>query len=146
MNMEPKYFQMSLAEKQQAVETIKNALMPKEEIKFAFVYGSFSDESSGSNLPFHDIDVGVYVTGMDEKESVYYGLEVSEELSSLVNVSVDVRVMNFAPVTFLFHVIRGQLIVDKDEDARCALMEDVTRRYLDMKPLLHRAIKEAYSS
>jgi predicted nucleotidyltransferase len=146
MNMEPKYFRMSPAEKQQAVETIKNALMPKEEIKVAFVYGSFNDESSESNLPFHDIDVGVYVTDMDEKESVYYGLEVSEELSSLVNVSVDVRVMNFAPVTFLFHVIRGQLIVDKDEDARCALMEDVTRRYLDMKPLLHRAIKEAYSS
>ncbi len=146
MNMEPKYFQMSPAEKQQAVETIKNALMSKEEIEFAFIYGSFSDESGGSNLPFHDIDVGVYVTGMDEKESVYYGFEVSGELSSLVNVSVDVRVINFAPVMFLFHVIRGQLIVDKDEDARCALMEDVTRRYLDMKPLFHRAIKEAYGS
>lgn len=146
MNTEPKYFQMSLAEKQQAVETIKNALMPKEEIKFAFVYGSFNDESGESNLPFHDIDVGVYVTDMDEKESVYYGLELSEELTSLVKASVDVRVMNYAPVTFLFHVIRGQLIVDKDEDARCALMERVVCRYLDMKPLLHRAIKEAYSS
>jgi hypothetical protein len=83
---------------------------------------------------------------MDEKESVYYGLEVSEELSLLVKVPVDVRVMNFAPVAFRFHVIRGRLIVDKDEDARCALMEDATRRYLDMKPLLHRAIKEAYGS
>ncbi|MCK4764843.1 MAG: hypothetical protein KAW12_21775 [Candidatus Aminicenantes bacterium] len=41
---------------------------------------------------------------------------------------------------FLFHVVRGKLIIDKDEEARCDFMERVVRRCLDMKPLLHRAI------
>ncbi len=143
MEMEVKFFQMSPAQKQQAVETIKNTLKSEKDIQFAFIYGSFHDED-GDNLPFRDIDVGVYVTSMDKKESVYYGLELSERLSSLIKVPVDVRVVNFAPITFQFHVVRGQLIIDNNEDARCTFMEHVARHYLDMKPLFLRAIKEAY--
>jgi len=41
-------------------------------------------------------------------------------------------------------VVQGELIIDKDEDSRCEFMERVVRHFLDMKPLLHRAIKEAY--
>lgn len=105
-----------------------------------------SGNEDGDNLPFRDIDVGVYVTAMDKKESVYYGLELSERLSFLIKVPVDVRVVNFAPITFQFHVVRGQLIIDNDEDARCTFMEHVARFYLDMKPLFLRAIKEAYGN
>lgn len=142
--MKPRYFRMSPAQKQQVVETLKNSLMNEKQVKFAFIYGSFHEHTEENDFPFRDIDIGVYVTGMDKKESVYYGFELSERFSSLVKVPVDVRVINFAPLTFQFHVIRGQLIIDNDEDARCAFSEHVARHYLDMKPLLHRAIKEAY--
>lgn len=142
--MKPRYFRMSPAEKQGVVDILVNNLSTGKEIKFAFIYGSFNDSPDGDNMPFRDIDVGIYVTGMDKKQSAYYALELSDRLSSLVKVPVDVRVLNFAPITFLFHVVRGRLILDKDEDARCAFMEWVTRHYLDMKPLYHRAIKEAY--
>jgi predicted nucleotidyltransferase len=144
MNMEPKLYRMNPAQKQQAVEALKSVLSSIEEIRFAFLFGSFNDDPGESMLPFHDMDVGIFLSGMEEKESVYYALELSDRLSSLVKVPVDVRVMNFAPVAFLFHVVRGQLLIDKDEDARCAFMERVIRHYLDMKPLLHRAIKDAY--
>jgi hypothetical protein len=82
--------------------------------------------------------------GMSKKQYAAFALELSGRLSSLVKVPVDVRVLNFAPLTFLFHVVRGRLVLDNDEDARCTFMERVTRHYLDMKPLYHRAIKEAY--
>ncbi len=140
-----KFYQMSPAQKQQVVETIINALMPRKEIMFAFIYGSFHDLDE-DNLPFRDIDVGLYVAGMAEKAGVYYGFDLSERLSSLVKTPVDVRVINFAPLTFQFHVVRGQLIIDNDEDARCAFTEHVVRHYLDMEPLYIRAIKEAFGS
>lgn len=141
-----KQFQMSPAQKQQTVQTLKKILSPRKEIKFAFIYGSFNEYTGEENLPFHDIDVGVHVSDMKEKESVYYALDLSEHLSSSIKVPVEVHVLNFAPVTFLYHVIRGQLIIDNDEDARCEFMERVIRHYLDMKPLLSRSIKEAFAS
>ncbi len=144
MNMEPKIYRLNQAQKELVVGTLKNALSAVEEVRFAFLFGSFSDDWEKGLLPFHDIDVGIFLQGEGEKKSVYYGLELSERLSSFVRLPVDVRVINFAPVTFLFHVVRGRLLIDKDEDTRCAFMERVVRHYLDMKPLLHRAIKEAY--
>jgi predicted nucleotidyltransferase len=134
---------MSAQEKQQVVERLRHELLSLNGVVFAFIYGSFNDYSS--NLPFHDIDVGVYITGMDEKESFYYSLDLSARLTSLLKLPVDLRVVNFAPTVFCFHVIRGQLIVDKNEDVRCEFMEWVTGHYLDMKPLYMRAIKEAFS-
>ena len=137
------YYRMSRQEKQQVVERLKHELFLLTEVVFAFIYGSFNDDPG--NLPFHDIDVGVYITGMDKKESFYYSLDLSARFTSLLKLPVDIRVLNFAPTTFCFHVIRGQLIVDKNEDIRCDFMEWVTSHYLDMKPLYMRAIKEAFS-
>jgi len=142
--MEQKYYQMSLDEKQKVAETLKEGLSSQREVLFAFIYGSFNDYTK--NLPFHDIDVGVYVTKMDEKQSVYYSLDLSDRFSSLLKVPVDVRVLNFAPVTFCYHAIQGQLIVNKDDDLRSDFVERVIRIYLDMKPLLIRATKEAFGS
>lgn len=141
--MEPKHYRMSLEEKERVKEILKCALADREEVVFAFIYGSFIDDK---NLPFRDVDVGIYAEGMDEKESVWYGIDLSDELSSLAKISVDARVINFAPVTFSYHVIRGELLVDKDDDKRSTFMEQVMRIYLDMKPLLRRAFKEAFAS
>ncbi|MGD2091660.1 MAG: nucleotidyltransferase domain-containing protein [Candidatus Aminicenantes bacterium] len=137
------YYRMKRQEKQQIMERLKHELFSLPGVVFAFIYGSFNDDSG--NLPFQDIDVGVYITGMDKKESFYYSFDLSARFTSLLKLPVDIRVLNFAPTTFCFHVIRGQLIVDKNEDVRCEFMERVTRHYLDMKPLYMRAIKEAFS-
>ncbi len=134
----------SIEKKRQVVEDLIGAMSAKKEIIFAFIYGSFNDYTD--NLPFRDIDVGVYVSGMGKKDSFYYSLDLSEQLSTLTQLPVDVRILNFAPISFLFHVIRGELIIDKDEDSRCSFMERVVRHYLDMKPLLRRSIKEAFAS
>ena len=144
MDMGSKNYYVNHAKKQQIEEAVKKLLLRKKEVMFAFLFGSFIDNTEETSLPFHDVDVGVFLSGLDKKESLYYALELSDELSLLVDVPVDVRVLNFAPVTFLFHVVRGKLIVDKDEEVRSDFMEHVVRHYLDMEPLFHRAVKEAY--
>jgi hypothetical protein len=83
---------------------------------------------------------------MDSKTAVYYSLELSHELSKSTGFPVEVRVINSAPIPFLFHVILGKLIVNKNDDPVTGFMEYVMRRYLDMKPLLQTAAKEAFAS
>ena len=135
------YFNISNEEKEKIFITLKKILTRQKKIVFAFIYGSFLNNNS---FPFHDIDVGVYLKAYTEKESIYYSLDLSERLSALINKPVDVRVLNFATVPFLFHVIRGHLIIDKDEDIRSRFMERVIRHYLDMQPLLQRSAQEAF--
>lgn len=62
-------------------------------------------------MPFHDIDVGVYVSDIKEKESVYYALDLSEHLSSLIKVPVEVHVLNFAPIDYeiIFDILQKNL-------------------------------------
>jgi hypothetical protein len=66
-------------------------------------------------------------------------------LSRQLAVSVDLRVLNNAPVSFIYHVMKGELILENNEEIRSQLMEQTVRQYLDMKPILYKAMKEAFS-
>ena len=62
-----------------------------------------------------------------------------------MNYPVDIRILNFAPVPFRFQVIRGKLIYVRDEEVHSEFIEDTMRIYLDIKPILYRATKEAFA-
>lgn len=88
--------------------------------------------------------MGVYLTEIRQEESTLYSLALSQILSKEVKVPVDVRVLNFAPVSFVFQVIRGILILDRNEELRVHIVEETVKKYLDLKPILHKGIKEAF--
>jgi predicted nucleotidyltransferase len=140
--MEPGYHKLSKKERSQVLDNLKEILSGKPEVIFAFVYGSFLEDKD--DLSFHDIDVGIYTTKMSEKDAVLYSLDLSGEITEKIKYPIDARVLNQAPINFLYHVIQGKLILDKDEDTRSLFMERVIRHYLDMKPLQQRAFKEAF--
>lgn len=137
--MRPKVFRLSQAKRQQFGKRLAELLKDHEEIVFACLYGSFAE-----NLPFHDIDLGIYTLGIKQEESTFYSLALSKGLSKEVQIPVDVRVLNFAPVLFVYHVIRGQLIFDRNEELRALFVEQAIRKYLDLKPVIYRSIKEAF--
>jgi len=120
---------------------IAELLHDRKEIIFAYDYGSFAEGAA-----FHDIDLGVFVSGLSEVESIRYMLELSHGASAEFGMPVDVRILNFAPVTFTYHVIQGDLLVDNDEEIRSQFVEGVIRKYLDLKPRIRMAIKEAFAS
>lgn len=111
-------------------------------IEFAYLYGSAIDQDA-----VHDIDVGIY---LDEASSLEQSLTLSADLAShltaVIRIPVDVRILNHTPTTFLYHVLRGRLLMCQNEPILTTLMEDVARRYLDMAPLLRLATKEAFSA
>ena len=137
--MKQKAFDSSQEERDRLSERLGSVLRNRDEIMFAYVYGSFVE-----GLPFHDIDVGVYVLKVEEKEAISYNLTLGQALSKEMQMPVDVRILNFAPVLFLYHVIRGNVVFDRDEETRSRVVERTIQRYLDLKPMIHRGVKEAF--
>jgi hypothetical protein len=121
------------------VTTLANALAGESNVAFAFLYGSFADAEA-----FHDVDVGLYLR--TEQPGHLYGSHVAQRLSEQVGYPVDARVLNGAPVSFLFHVLRGQILLSRDDDLLGDVMQGTMQRYLDIAPLLRRSAREAFAS
>ena len=108
-------------------------------IAFAYLFGSFvADE-----LAFHDIDLGVYFAD-PEPVQPSDALDLAERLSARLGLPVDVRALNNAPVSFVYQVLRGELLLSRDDLLLADLIEHSARVYLDAAPLLRHSTIEAF--
>lgn len=94
---------------------ITAVLKRRDEIEFAYLHGSFLEGD------FRDIDLAIYLNkSKAEKDVLGYELTLERELENIVNIPVDVRVLNDAPLSFRFNVIKGGgLLFSRDEMTRC---------------------------
>ena len=56
---------------------------------------------------------------------------------------VEVKIINTAPVSFSFQVMRGKLLFSRDDEFLADFMTVIARKYLDMAPLRRHYIREA---
>lgn len=110
-------------------------------VTFAYLYGSFVESQ-----PFHDIDVGVYLQAIRADRVTATALDLAQRLSDRVGKPVDVRILNVAPLSFLYHVLRGQLVFCRDDVVLADVMERTVSRYLDIAPLVRRGTQEAFAA
>jgi len=152
-------FRCMAEERERILSILQEVLTARGDVLFAYVYGSFEEGSR-----FHDIDVGVYLTEGCDREDLWIDVELAEYLEQAVwqaqiacrpgrnkgarrpRIPVDVRVLNKAPTTFGYHVLRGRLLFSRDESIRVSWTARIVSRYLDLKPLRHAALKEAMIS
>jgi uncharacterized protein len=139
--MKEKAYTVSADQRRKIRESLATILRRDERISFAYLYGSFTDDSS----PFHDIDLGVFFAGANLPQMSINALAMAADLTQKTTFPVDVRVLNHAPVSFLYHVFKGEKLCENDEDLRCKVMEHTIRHYLDIQPILRRAMKEVFS-
>ena len=109
-------------------------------VVFAYLHGSFV-----STLPFHDIDVGVYLNTASSDQT-RQAVDLADRLSRRVGFPVDVRVLNAAPVPFVFRALQGEPLVSRDDECLADVLERTGRRYLDLAPWLRRATRDAFAS
>lgn len=134
-------YSLNQSTRQRIFDRLASELARTPEIVFAYVYGSALD----SEL-VHDVDLGLYLDDSQlPRRSEILGA-LSDRLSAIIELSVDLRLLNVAPASFLFHVFQGHLLLSRDEDLLTNLLEEVPRRYLDIAPLLRQATKEAFST
>jgi predicted nucleotidyltransferase len=112
-------------------------LEPRSDVIFAYAYGSFVTADV-----FRDIDVAIWVAGAAGRLDV----DLANELSRVTGYPVDVRVVNQAPMSFQFHVLRGQALVVHDDRLVADLIERTARTYHDQEPLARRAVREAFGT
>ena len=107
---------------------------------FAFLYGSFLDGAF-----FRDIDLGVFVKDVGPTGFWDYECRLSQKIEKILSHSfpVEARVINRAPISFCYHVIRGRLLFVRDESVMVDFMTRVARAYLDIAPLRRKYILEA---
>ena len=141
MDVVRRLHQAEPAERERVTGTLFAALEAEPDLEFAWLHGSFVGGGG-----FHDVDVGVHLKAAADvrsRRAVDLGLRLDRE----AGFPVDVRVLNDAPVTFLFHVFReGRLLLSRNDERLADLMERTVREYLDMEPLLRRATIEAYGA
>jgi predicted nucleotidyltransferase len=132
---------MNREERHRIEQCLAVELASDRRVAFAHLYGSFVESE-----PFHDIDVGVYLENVQADRLTAAALDLAQRLSDKARIPVDVRVLNVAPVSFLYHVLRGQLVFCRDDAVLTEVMERTVSRYLDIAPLVRRGAQEAFAA
>ena len=113
------------------MQTLKDFLKSKEEIQFAYLFGS---HAKGTESKLSDIDVGVYVSEVSDLFS--YRLRLMEEVScQMGGCSIDLIVLNDSPLVLQYEIIRYGKILKEDKRKRVSFETGVLRNYLDTEPL-----------
>ena len=110
-------------------------------MRFAYLYGSVLESDR-----VHDVDVGLFLDDAVSPQQATIANSLSAILSAAVGLPIDVRVLDDAPLSFLYDVLRGQLLLCRDETFLTDMIEDVARRYLDIAPLLRSSTKDAFAA
>lgn len=129
---------LSIKEKEILVEKISNVLKAKEHIIFAYIFGSFVSEES-----FKDIDIGIFISNSEIKPSLTQELEMEGELEDAIHIPVDVRIINKAPLSFIYNILKNRIIiVDNNKSLRADFEGLVYKNYFDFQYLRKEYLRE----
>ena len=135
------YSDMNLLEKNQIMEYLKNMLFSRDEITFAYIHGSFLRSES-----FRDIDIALYCNSMPASPLDYeLDLEVELSLAKKLPCDADVRILNGAPLSFKYSVIKdGNELFHKDLNLIADFKSITIRDYLDFSFHTKNYMREAF--
>jgi predicted nucleotidyltransferase len=107
---------------------LREALEARAEIIFVYLHGSFAE-----GLPFHDVDVAVYLdpTYAMVTDIFDYEMDLSVELTRALRFPADLHVLNGAPLGFQHSVLQGEILLARDEDKLTDFIERVAIEYMD---------------
>ena len=116
------------------MDKIKLFLENREEIQFAYLFGSFVDEDEEN---FRDIDLGIFIDETAEiTKDKFYEMELSTLLEDIVKFPVDIVILNRAAPAIVFNASKGKLLKNDDDDDRIDFVTLNWKMYWDFKPTL----------
>lgn len=152
--IEGRRFALAAEERERVMAALSQMLDEAPDVACAFVHGSFLRDT-----PFHDIDVAILfdpeAVAQNPAQISRRALDLAEQLEAAAfgdgprrpHPPIDVRALNKAPLGFCYEVLRqGRLLSNRDDAVRTGWTAEVVSRYLDIKPLFERALKEAMTT
>ena len=105
-------------------------------VLFAYLYGSYA---TGLSHPFSDLDIGIFVEGLDGKAcldlELSLALSIDENLDHIVQ--SEVRALNHLPLVVKGRILGGgELIYSRSEDKRVEFETQVRKAYFDFLPVI----------
>ncbi len=126
------------------VDALRHFLATREEIIVAYVHGSYAERR-----PFRDLDIAVYVgdsalSGSPLSYEVMLESELEEALRAAgLAIPLDVRILNRAPLSFRYEVIKhGTPVFVGNDDLRADFEATMISRYLDFAPFRREQLRE----
>jgi len=120
-------------------DRLKALLEEREEVAFALLFGSILEEGS-----FGDVDLAVYIsTSLEPLEELKYKLHFEVEGERALGVPLDVKILNTAPYTFAFRVLKeGKPLLIREEEVYINFIERTSLRYMDEGYLWKKSLEE----
>ena len=102
------------------------------EVQFAYLHGSVLE-----GLPYHDLDVALYLDPSNPAACNAYDYEMrrSVELTLALRFPVDVQVLNRAPLGFQHSAVQGELLLVRHAERLADYLEYVALRYMEFAAL-----------
>jgi len=129
-------------EREQIVADLQRELEARPEVVLALLHGSFPRGGV-----YRDIDVAICLGAdrVSRDERFRYALDLSVQLHLRLGRSVDVRVLDDAPLAFRYHALRGRPLVVRDEQFLDELRARTWDDYIDFQPFARQYLREALS-
>uniref|UniRef100_A0A7C4NUV1 Nucleotidyltransferase domain-containing protein n=2 Tax=Pseudomonadati TaxID=3379134 RepID=A0A7C4NUV1_9BACT len=142
--MNKEFYSLDEKERKRIIDEIRKILQEEENIIFAYLYGSFLNA-----LSFRDIDIGIYLNKIDEKNIEELELKMIKEISKKINLPfeiIDLRVLNYAKNSFLNNIFRtGLLLFTRDEKFLTDLIETTSLEAISNEYISYLSLKELLS-
>jgi predicted nucleotidyltransferase len=134
---------MVMSDLKEKLHEIAPMIFGETPVLFAYLYGSYA---KGLPHPFSDLDVGIFVEGLDIKAclnlELSLSLRIDENLGHIVQ--SEVRVLNHLPLIVKGRILAdGELIYSRAEDRRIEFETQVRKAYFDFLPVI-RQYQNAY--
>lgn len=122
------------------IQLLLGELLEKEKgILFAYLHGTFEE-----GRPFRDIDLAVFVEEamIPRNEAIDFEIAASLRLEERVEMPVELKIINYAPIGFQYYSTTGLLIMCKDDDLRIDFLTRIRSLYFDFKSSSERFLLE----
>lgn len=125
----------------QIVSALTLLLGSRPEVLFAYVFGSITESHS-----YRDVDVALYVRDLSHiPDPLQYTITLGLEVERQIRCGVDVVLMNTAPDHLIHSISKGEVIVNRDDDARVDFITSSWSRYFDIQGKRRQAIVDMVS-
>lgn len=129
---------LSKEQKEEVKHLLREALDDVQEVRFAYLFGSFLLEGS-----FEDVDVAVYLQpdALEENDLLKVTFDLADRLERAVHLPVDVQILNTAPLALRFEALRGEQLIARCWEECADFVECVTLQWWDTEGLRWAAIQ-----
>lgn len=133
---------LDIKEKEHFIGRVSEILKTKRYILFAYIFGSFV-----SGDAFNDIDIGLFIDDKKSKSTLKIELELENELEESLHVPFDVRIINNAPLSFVYNILKNKIVIlDKDKNLRTDFEGLIYKKYFDFKHFRREYLREIISA